>query len=111
MFIFSPEEHTLVLDPPPFIILAEELGEIPDRFWAQFGASEKISAELTIIIADYFGLGSDTLSPSIIEPIATTTRLFACYGGNGGNVTPGSAVPKPSTNFADMLALEAAQAL
>ena len=58
--LFAPEEHTLILDPPPFIILAEELGEIPDCFWAQFGASEKISPELTIIIADYFGLGSDT---------------------------------------------------
>jgi hypothetical protein len=79
------------------------LGEIPDRFWSQFGALQEISRESTIIIAGY-GLGSELLSPSIIEPIATTPRLFACYGENGGNVTPGSVVPKPSTN----LQLEAA---
>ena len=56
----------------------EELGEIPDRFWAQFGASKKISPELTIIIAD-FGLGSDTVAafdyradrdnPAVIRPL------------------------------------------
>jgi len=58
----------------------------------------EISPELTIIIADY-GLGSDTVVASIIEPIATTPRLFACHGGNAGTVKPGSLVPKPSTNL------------
>ena len=57
---FAPEEHALILDPPPFITLAEEIRHDPSGFWARFGALDKISCELTIVIAD-FGPSSDTV--------------------------------------------------
>ena len=89
--------------------LAEELGEIPDRFWSQFGALEEISPELTIVIAD-FGLGSDTVvaldyradrdNPAVIR------RLWR------EREQPNTWVRCAETfdEFADMLGLEAARA-
>jgi hypothetical protein len=56
---FAPEEHLLVLYPPPFFTIAEDLIGDTTKYWSRFGALNEIIPELIVPFGD-FGMGSDT---------------------------------------------------
>ncbi|HZD31967.1 MAG TPA: hypothetical protein VE779_09935 [Candidatus Angelobacter sp.] len=57
--LFAPEENRIILYPPPFRTISEEMGGEMKGYWSEWGALEEISPDLAVPIGD-FGLGSDT---------------------------------------------------
>jgi hypothetical protein len=60
---FAPEQDQIYLLSPPFSTVATRMLQ-GDKFWSKFGALERISPELCVLIAD-FGMGSD--SPILLD--------------------------------------------
>ena len=101
---FAPEENKVVLYPPPFVTIAEELRNDQVGFWSKFGALQKISPELTLVIGD-FGMGSDAaiaLDYRADRDYPSVIRLLWREGGER-NTWVGCA--KTFDEFADMLGL------
>lgn len=78
---FAPDEHQIVLFPPPFVTVAEDAEQNPD-YWRDFGAMSQLHPEDAVLIAD-FGLGSDT--SVVVDLHAAPARVMRLAWAADGN--------------------------
>jgi hypothetical protein len=62
--LMAPEETAIYRYRPPFATVAKLRASGQEKFWSTFAAPEGISADLSVVIAD-FGVGAD--SPILLD--------------------------------------------
>jgi hypothetical protein len=79
--VFAPDEYGIVLYPPPFATVADELAGNPE-FWEEHGALDRIDPAEAVLLGD-FGHGSDTVL--VADFGSEPPRVLRLQWAEGGN--------------------------